>query len=209
MDLVELKKEQLRLAQKIVLENGFFELKTIGGMVVQQVGDKILAVVVVCEFSSMVLRETKYFVLPNPLPFYRDYEAYRVLPAMVEAFNLLDEEPDLLLVEGDGINHPRRLGVASHVGLSLNIPTIGITDTLGYGSVEGEKILHDGVVCGVVLQTRQFAKPIYATAGYRCLVEAISGIVSQTLRYPHKMPEPLHLAHALARKMKKENFKEK
>src|SRR3989344_7769555 len=124
MDLFELKREQAKLSYRIRLENSFQEIKAIGAAECQVLGTKLLATVVVCEFPSFKVKEHKTYVLDNPLPYKFGFVAYREMPAIIEAFNQLEEEPDVLLVKGEGVLHPRRLGLAAHLGLALNIPTI-------------------------------------------------------------------------------------
>ena len=115
MDALELKREQVKLAPKVVLNDGFSKIKTIGGIECTAVDNKLLASVVVCEFPSFKILEKKTHLLDNPLPYQPDFLAYREMPAMIEAYNKLDEEPDVLLVKGAGILHPRKIGCFVHV----------------------------------------------------------------------------------------------
>jgi len=203
MDLTELKKEQYRLAKRVVLEDGFNELRTIGGVECVVSEDKLLASVVVCEYPSMKIIEEKSFLLNDPLPYRPGFTAYRELPAMVEAVNLLEQEPDLLLVKGSGIIHSRNLGVASHLGLALNLPTIGVTDKLSLGNVEEGKIFSKNVHLGFEIVTREHAKPVYVSPGHQVSLATVKDILPKTIHYPHKMPEPLHLAHKFGKKKSK------
>ena len=100
MDLVELKREQAKLSYRVKLENSFQEIKTIGAAECQVMGSKLLATVVVCEFPSFAVKEHKSYILGNPLPYKQGFVAYREMPAIIEAVNQLDEEPDLLLEIG-------------------------------------------------------------------------------------------------------------
>ncbi len=200
MDLTELKQEQLKLSSKVVLRDGFTQLKTIGGVDCVPCGKNLLACVVVCEFPSLTLKEKKTFLLPDPLPFMQGFLAYREMLAIVEAFNLLEEEPDVLFVDGAGIMHPRRFDLASHVGLVLNKPTIGVSETISVGSVDGGKVIDRGEIVGFEVVTREHAKPLYFSPGHLISLGSVLDIVRKTVMYPHKLPEPLHLAHKLAKK---------
>src|SRR3989344_2746701 len=166
MDLVELKREQAKLSYRVKLENSFQEIKTIGAAECQVIGNKLLATVVVCEFPSFKVKEQKSYTLDNPLPFKQGFAAYREMPAMIEEVNQLEEEPDLLLVKGDGIVHPRGLGIASHLGLELNLATIGIQDSLTFGNLQDGKILADGRVVGFEIKTKEFSNPIFISPGH-------------------------------------------
>ncbi|MBI2125324.1 endonuclease V [Candidatus Woesearchaeota archaeon] len=201
MDLFELKKEQAKLSYRIKLEDSFDEIKTIGAAECQVMGDKLLATVVVCEFPSFKVKETKQYQLGNPLPYRPGFAAYREMPAIIEAFNQLDEEPDLLLVKGPGILHPRRIGIASHLGLALNIPTIGVEDKITFGTLEDGKIVVEGEILGFEIKTKEFSNPLFASPGHNVSLETVSEIIPKTIVHPHKLPEPLHIAHKLGRKI--------
>ena len=204
MDLYELKKEQRKLAPKIILQDGFNKIKTISGVDCAQDKNKLLACVVVCEFPSLKLLEKKTFLLPDPLPYRPGFLAYREMPAIIEAFNRLDIEPDLILVDGSGILHPRKLGMASHLGLALNKPTIGVTKKFFIGQIENGKVYLDKELAGFEIKTKEQAKPLYISPGHLISLGTTLQIIRQTIKPPHKLPEPLHLAHRLAKKeMKK------
>ena len=205
MDLLELKKEQLKLAPKIVLKDNFTRIKTIGGIDCVAVGQKLLACVVICEFPSLKILEAKTYCLDNPLPYRPAFEAYREMPAMIEAYNQVQQEPDVLLVDGAGILHPRRLGLASHLGLALNRATIGVSDSLPIGRVEKGKIFLGTDVVGFEITTREFSNPIYVSPGHLVSLGTVLNLIGQLIRQPHKLPEPLYLAHKMAkRKVKME-----
>ncbi len=201
MDLLELKREQAKLSYRINLEDTFSEIKTIGGAECQVIGNKLLATVVVCEFPSFEVKEQKSYVLDNPLPFKQGFAAYREMPAIIEAVNQLEQEPDLLLVKGEGILHPRGLGIASHLGLELNIPTIGVQDKFTFGNLQEGRIIVDGRVSGFEIKTKEFSNPLFVSAGHNISPETVLNIIPKTILHPHKLPEPLHLAHKLGRKI--------
>lgn len=201
MDLLELKREQTKLSYRISLRDTFSEVKTMGGAECQQLGTKLLASVVVCEFPSFKVKEHKTYVLDTPLPYKPGFSAYREMPAIIEAFNQLDEEPDVLLVKGPGVLHPRRIGIASHLGLALNVATIGVQDKVSFGQVEEGKIMVEGEVLGFEIKTREHANPVYVSSGHNISLGTVLEIVSKSIVFPHKLPEPLHLAHKLGRKV--------
>lgn len=204
MDLFELKKEQYKLAQKIQLNDVFTKPKTIAGTACIQLKDKILACIVVCEFPSMKILENSTYLLHNPLPYHQDFTAYREMPALIEAYNKLNQEPDLLLVEGEGILHPRKFGIASHLGLALNKSTIGVQDKLIIGNLQNGKITINQEIVGFEIKSREHSKPIYISPGHLITLGTTLNLLTQTIQHPHKMPEPIHLAHKIARKQVKE-----
>jgi len=202
MDLFELKREQHKLARKIELRD-LPTIKTIGGASCVVVNDKILAVVVTCSYPDMKLLEKKSYLLSDPLPYKQGFLAYREMPAILEAYNSLEQEPDLMLVLGNGILHPRKLGIASHLGLALNMPTIGIAQKLIQGRVEKGNVIVDRDILGLEIKTREYANPIYASPGNLVSLGSILRTIPKTIQPPHKLPEPLHLAHKIARKKSK------
>ena len=204
MDTFELKKEQLKLASKVELRDDFTTLGTIGGAECLAVGNKILASVVVCEFPSLKLLEHKTYFLSDALPYRPGFTAYREMPAIIEAFNQLEQEPDVLMVKGEGILHPRKCGLASHLGLALNKATFGVQETLILGRVEQGKIFLQNELLGFEVITREHSNPLFVSPGHLISLGSVLRIVKETLRFPHKMPEPLHLAHKLGKKILKE-----
>lgn len=201
MDTLELKKEQFRLAHKIILRDDFSTVKKIAGIdTLPILPNKLLACVVVCEFPSLKVLEQKSYILHDPLPFKPGYSAYRDMPAMIEAYNLLELEPDVILVKGEGILHPRNMGVASQLGLMLNKSTIGITPKLNLGKVEQGKIIFKNEICGFEVKTREHANPVYISPGQLITLGSTLNIVAKTIVYPHKLPEPLHLVHKLMKR---------
>ncbi len=204
MDMFKLKKEQLKLAPKVELKDSFSTPKTIGGIDCVAVGSKLLACAVVCEFPSLKLLESRTYLLDAPLPYHPFFQAYREMPAMVEAYNQLEAEPDLLLVSGSGIVHPRKLGLASHLGLALSKATAGVTEKLLFGRVENGKIFIGTDICGFEIKSREHANPIYVSPGHLVSLGMVLSLMPKLVRHPHKMPEPLHLAHKVGRKKARE-----
>ncbi|MBI2573761.1 endonuclease V [Candidatus Woesearchaeota archaeon] len=200
-DLVELKREQERLNRKLIIEDQLPESITkVGAATTISLPNKLLAIIVVCEFPSMNVLEEKTYTLHNPLPPKAEFLAYREMPAIIEAYNQLEQEPDLLLVKGYGILHPRNIGVASHLGLVLNIPTLGVADYLALGTIEQDDLILNGQLCGHTLFPREHSNLLYITPGHKISFDTARDIAKKCIQYPHKMPEPLHIALRLAKK---------
>jgi len=200
MDILELKKEQYKLAEKIVIQDTFNKIKTIGGIDCLAFQNKIIAGVVVCEFPSMKIIEFKTAEIPDPLPYIPNYQAYREMPAMIEAFNQLDVEPDILLVDGCGILHPRKCGMASHLGLALNKSTIGVSQKLTVGRKENSKIYLGYDLVGFEVVTKEHANPLYVSPGHLVSLGTALKTIQQSILPPHKLPEPIHLANKMIKK---------
>jgi deoxyribonuclease V len=204
MDCFELKREQTKLAPKIVLQDDFSKLQTVAGVACVPIGDKLLAYVVVLDMRTLQIKEKQSCVLDNPLPYRQGFLAYREMPAIIEAYNKLEEEPDMILVAASGILHPRRLGMASHLGLALNKATIGFTLKPMLGNVEQGKVMANGEFLGFEVKTREHANPLYVSPGHFVSFGTALRITEKTIVPPHKMPEPLHIAHKLAKRKVKE-----
>lgn len=132
--------------------------------------------------------------------------SFRETPVLGELFELLTQAPDLLLIDGHGYSHPRRFGIASHVGLLLDIPTIGCAKSRLCGEhaapADGRgaaaELVHEGEVIGLVLRTRTGVAPVYVSVGHRIgLREAADWVLRLTPRY--RLPEPVRLADKLSK----------
>ncbi len=205
MDTFELKKEQLKLAAKISLIDNFGNINKVAGISSLVTGDKILACVILCQYPSFKVLEKQTYLLTNPLPYQPGFSAYREMPAMIEAYNLLEDEPDLILVKGTGINHPRKIGLASHLGLALNKPTIGVSEKSTFGLIEKGKVILNNEIVGFEVRTREFSNPIYISPGHQITLGSTLDLITKMVQYPHKLPEPVHLAQKIGKKVVKKN----
>ncbi|MGN6270715.1 MAG: endonuclease V [Sphingomonas sp.] len=140
------------------------------------------------------------------IPYVPGYLGFRETPVLVELLDRLAERPDLLLVDGHGIAHPRRCGIATHLGVVADLPTIGCAKTLLCGRVEGElgpdpgataPLVDRGEQVGVALRTRARATPIYISIGHRVSLETAVAWVMK-LNDGRRLPLPIRLAHDAA-----------
>ena len=143
--------------------------------------------------------------LPVAFPYVPGLLSFRELPAVLAALARLAELPDLLLVDGQGLAHPRRFGIACHLGVLTGLPTIGVAKTRLVGTHDpvpdrrGAWVpLHDrGEVIGAVLRSRVGVRPIYVSVGHRLGLErAVEWVMACTGRY--RLPQTTRAAHALA-----------
>lgn len=149
--------------------------------------------------TKTVQREPDFLYIPGLLSF-------RESPLILAACEQLTITPDLILVDGQGIAHPRRMGLASHLGLFLNTPTIGCAKSLLCGSHEipGEEpgsyaeIVDRGETIGVALRTKTGVKPIYVSIGHKIDLQTAIHWVLECCR-GYRLPEPTRLAHLAAR----------
>lgn len=164
------------------------------------------AAVVSLSFPDLELQESVLACRPTDFPYVPGLLSFREAPAMLDALGLLSSPPDLLLVDGQGIAHPRRLGLASHVGLLADIPTIGAAKSRLVGVYEEpgsergawSPMRHRGEVVGAALRTRPATQPMFISIGHRVGLEtAIDYVLRCTPRF--RLPEPIRLADRLSR----------
>lgn len=205
LDIEAIKKDQLKLSKSIVVKDSMDSaiISKFGAIENILVGSSIISAIIVCDKDFNIL-EQQYFLDKLRFPYLMEFRSYRELPAMLEAFNKLNEKPDVVLIKGHGITHPR-LGLASHFSLTTGMPTIGIVENLfDSNKVKGEDILKDDKKVGMVLQTKEKANPLYISPGNNISIKSAYSLVRSTVIPPHKMPQPLHLAHKYAKQVKEE-----
>jgi deoxyribonuclease V len=172
-------------------------------------GKRIIAAVVVLELPDFEIIETQSAVCKVLFPYIPGLLSFREAPACLKAVEKLKTTPDLFIVDGQGIAHPRRLGLASHLGLFLDKPTVGCAKSRLLGSYEEPAFAKGSFspmrdkqeTIGAVVRTRTNVKPIFVSVGHKCtLNDAVEITLVCTNRY--RLPEPTRLAHQLVNKLK-------
>jgi len=161
--------------------------------------------VVVLSYPELRLVETKVVNGRLDFPYIPGLLSFRESPLTLAACERLSITPDLVLVDGQGIAHPRRMGLASHLGLFLDTPTIGCAKSLlcGRHEVPGEKpgsyaeVVDEGETVGVALRTKLGAKPVYVSIGHKVDLQTAIYWVLECCR-GYRIPEPTRLAHLAA-----------
>jgi len=163
------------------------------------------AAVVVLTYPALEVIETQFAAIPTPFPYIPGLLSFREGPALVEAFEKLQNIPDVFIFDGMGRIHPRRIGIASHMGLWLDRPTIGcgkthlVGDYVQPGEDKGEysPLTYHDELLGVVLRTRSRVKPVYISPGHLIdLDSAVNIVMGCTPKY--RLPEPIRRAHNAA-----------
>jgi deoxyribonuclease V len=202
MDVEKLKEEQIKLSKKVSTKDSFEDFETVAGIDNAYVDKKIISAVVVCDKNLEVIDQA-YSLEDIKFPYVPGFLGYREVPAMVIAYNKLNKKPDLLIVDGNGVLHPRRFGLASHLGILLDLVTIGVTKNLLLGEVKQDKVYVDNELRAICLRTKKGSKPIYVSPGNKISIKTAALICKNLIKKPHKLPEPLALAHKYANKIKK------
>jgi deoxyribonuclease V len=198
---------QESLRPQVVCEDRFGPIRTVAGIDVgfEEGGGITRAAVVVLRYPGLELAETSIVRRPTTFPYIPGLLSFREAPAVLEAIERLRALPDLLMCDGQGFAHPRRLGLASHLGLWTDIPSIGAAKSRLIGQHEpvGERggdwqPLNDaGEIIGAALRTRPGARPLYISIGHRISLEsAIRMVLACTRTY--RLPETTRQAHRLA-----------
>lgn len=165
------------------------------------------AAVIVLTYPELEPVETVLAQRPTPFPYIPGLLSFREGPVLEEAFERLEHIPDVFIFDGMGIAHPRRIGIASHMGLWLDKPTIGCGKTLFVGKYEEpdaergswSALVDGGEVIGGVVRTRSKVKPVYISPGHLADLEtSIDLTLRCTTKY--RLPEPIRLAHQAAGK---------
>jgi len=202
---------QTVLARKVRLQPLKYRPRTIAGLDCAFSRDKtsIAAVVVVMTYPALEILQTVSATAPVTFPYISGLLSFREAPVCLDAIAKLDRPPDLLLIDGQGIAHPRRLGLASHLGLFLDRPTIGCAKSRLIGDYEPpgpdkgsfSPLMHNDQQIGAVLRTRTAVKPLFISPGHKCTIDdAIKITLNCTTKY--RLPQPTRTAHQLVTKLK-------
>ncbi len=163
------------------------------------------AAVAVLSFPDLQLVETALAYRPTTFPYIPGFLSFREIPAVLDALEKIGTTPDIILCDGQGIAHPRRLGIACHLGVIIDMPTIGVAKSLLIGKHEllaetrgsFQPLIDKGETIGAVLRTRDNVRPLYVSSGHRIsLSTAIDYVMKCTPKY--RLPETTRIADKLA-----------
>lgn len=196
---------QERLRALIVTKGRLTRAKTVAGVDISTSGQRAHSAVVVLRLSDLQPVEAAEADLPLAFPYVPGLLAFREGPAILAALERLQNEPDVLIFDGQGLAHPRRMGIASHMGLILDRPSIGCAKSLlcgehgpvGPAAGDRSEIRDQGEVIGAALRTRAGCRPVYVSIGHKVdLPTAISCVLRCSSRF--RLPEPIRWAHRVA-----------
>ncbi len=203
--LEEAKKLQEKLSKNVKIERKIKEIEIIGGIDSSYWRDRIKTALVTLSFPELKLLDFSIFEDSVRFPYIPSFLAFRELPSMLGAWKSSKIKPQLILVDGNGIAHPRKLGIASHLGIILNTPTIGCAKNPFYPTplpsfkkgafsyMRNEK----NEIVGVSLRTKENVMPVYVSPGHLVDLEFSIKIILASSKY--RIPEPIRIAHHLSR----------
>ncbi len=204
VDFKELKEIEKRILKGIKLENAFSSVKTVVAFDIAYNNNKYYCVAVVLDLETQKEIEIKQVSGEEIMTYSPNMIAFREGPVILDAFRELENKPDVLIVKGMGAINPKKVGLASYVGVITNKPCIGVAKELIYGRLEEDKVIFDGLKKGLAIKTKEFANPVYVSPGHGIDLESAVDVVSGLVDSNYKMPLPLHLAHKYVNKLKKD-----
>lgn len=196
---------QCELAPRVIREGELHDVRRIAGVDSGLPDGRARAVVVVDQFPDLLTVETAVAECELTFPYVPGLLSFREMPAVVEALRQVQTAPDLLIVDGQGIAHPRHLGIACHIGLMVDRPTIGCAksilvghhDPVGEAVGDWQPLIYKDEVVGAALRTRLRTKPVYVSIGNRISLEsAIEWVLACGRGY--RLPVPQRQAHNVA-----------
>lgn len=207
---------QRLLAQRVVTEDAFGEVRTVAGAdISHNVRDPqaiVYAAMVLLEWPGLAVRDRAGVRTRSDFPYVPGYLGFRECPSLVAAYERLPAVPDLIIVDGHGISHPRGFGIATHLGVLLDRPTIGVAKSILVGAPAGEPgpepgdhvplVWRDRTI-GAVLRTKRRVNPVYVSIGHRIsLPTAIEWVMRMVRGY--RLPEPTRQAHLAANLLRRQ-----
>ena len=196
---------QKRLSEHIICKDKIPQrIHLVGGVDVAYVEGTSIAAVAVLDFDSMRLKESQTAMCPTRFPYIPTLLAFREIPPALTCIRKLRLEPDVFLVDGHGFAHPYRCGLASHLGVVISKPTIGVAKGILVGQVESTNVEGDvsfirdkGEVIGAQILSKRELKPIYVSVGHMVSLRTAIEIVKRCTLH-NRVPEPILQAHRIA-----------
>lgn len=210
--LRQLTEQQQEMQKRIVLQSPKFNLKLIAGCDSSFIGeDAILSVFVLLTYPELEIVEKVWHYGKVDLPYIPGFLAFREAPNLLEAYKKLEQKPDLIMVDGHGVSHPRRLGIATHLGLHLEKPTMGVAKKVLVGKYTEpalEKgslspLVYKDEIIANVMRTKDKVKPVFVSPGHLMDLGSATEI-AKACTLKHKLPEPTRLADHYAAVFKSE-----
>ena len=200
---------QLRLSKRLIFEDTLPEaVDFVAGVDVAYLEDTSVCAVAVLDLKTLSQVEVQVAHFKTCFPYIPTLLSFREIPPAYSAIKKLHTEPDVFMVDGQGYAHPYGLGFASHLGLLLDKPTVGVAKSLLCGKPEQPNssgwtpLTYKGAVVGAEVVTKQGTKPVYVSVGHRVSLRRAAEIVLEcTGKY--RLPEPIRRAHMLANEEKR------
>jgi deoxyribonuclease V len=192
------RKAQAYLSKKIIPEDRLPEkINLVAGVDAAYAGESATGAVAVLDYESLELLESQTATCQVKFPYIPTLLSFREIPPATACIRRLKLQPDVFLVDGHGVAHPYRCGFASHLGLAIGKPTIGVAKSRLIGKPTNAHLIQDGQIIGLVVTTKEDSKPVYVSVGHLISLETAVKIVKHCVRNS-RIPEPLLQAHEIA-----------
>jgi deoxyribonuclease V len=208
-------KVQKEMAGLVIVKDCISSVACFGGMDTSNrlfdPNKKIYASCVVLSKSNLKVIESRSVEETQEFAYIPGLLGFREAPSLIHAYEALQQKPDLIMIDGHGICHPRGLGIASHIGVLLDCPTIGVAKSILIGEPEGDlgykagsktRLLWKGNVVGSLLRSKDGCRPLIISPGYKISLETSIELVLEALR-GYRLPEPTKQAHIAANRARK------
>ncbi len=199
--LKKLRQDQINLSKKLIIKDDFGKIDTIAGVDVSYPTnefEKACGACVIVDYRTKDVVEEKTVFVHTEFPYIPTYFSFREYPVVEKLMKSLDTKPSVTIFDGNGILHPFMCGFASHAGLLLNYPSIGVAKSLLTGKLRKNKVMLNDKKIGYAIFSKKAKKPVYVSPGHRVSHTTCVNIVKNLIKY--KFPEPLRLAHTLSKK---------
>jgi deoxyribonuclease V len=204
-DAVALQKE---MRPRVALKNGFGKIKTIAGVDVSYdiKADTSRAVIALLDYENLSLLQSVVVDAPTSFPYVPGLLSFREIPVVLKALRKLEKLPDVLMVDGQGIAHPRRLGIAAHLGVLLDWPTLGVAKSRLTGSYKEPgaeagsmaDLTDKGERLGTVLRSKAKTNVLFISPGHKVDFDSALEITQHCLR-GYRLPEPTRIADKISK----------
>lgn len=209
-DFKELRRLQETLAGRVLLVPLQRQPETAVGVDAAYIGDEIVAVAVLFDLATLTPVERSFVIARPAIPYIPGLLTFREGPHLAEAVRRLSRRPDLLIVDGQGIAHPKRFGLACHLGVELGLSAIGCAKSRLVGKYEepaaergsSTQLLDRDEVVGAVLRTRSNVRPLFVSPGHLITIDAAVATVLRTTA-GYRLPEPQREADRFAAEIKR------
>ena len=208
---------QRQLREKIQIRELQKQIRTIAGADISfnKNSELVYAGIVVFNYPAMQVINTASAISHTSFPYIPGLLAFREVPALFNAWNNLYTKPDVLVLDGQGIAHERRMGIATHFGLLANIPTIGSAKSRLHGNyvepdntIFAESPMYDKCeLIGVALRSKVNCNPIYVSPGHNISIKQSVDVIKNCIK-GYRIPEPTRQAHLLVNKIRVENVED-
>jgi len=201
----EAQQVQAELQAEVLTQDAMDDIRVIAGVAIahSRFNDTMTIAVAALSYPDLAVIDRHVLEHQTKFPFIPDLLSFREVPGIVAALEALSVRPDLIVVDGPGITHPKGLGVASHVGVVLDIPTIGCSKSSPVGTyIEPEvnagsesALVWQSEIIGTVFRSKNRVAPLFVSTGHRVSRETATAVIRQSCQ-GYRLPEPLRIATA-------------